>query len=339
MFAAVVKLGSVLLGTGNGSNVEQPPSDTRLVLLAPLNYELIVFLAESSEMRVSTITVPDLAPGVCAFGADSLFEAVRQSEVADSYQLDLQSRSMIAPHGVLAIMLSARLLHQKSGRPVELINMEGGVYPYFRRVNLFERGEKWLYTDQPLDEEWSRIPQSPNLLDITFIRSGDIIEIVKHAETIFERWLSEDDLPRLGNIISELCENISRHSRDNWGCLMIQKYELPSKGYVKVCLAFADMGVGIRGSLSTCYPNLPTETIGCLTAAVAGVSSRGIGAAGQGLGTASDTARRSGGHLILRSHNAAFWLRSNDTMEKPDLAYIPGTQISVEFRAPLSKAA
>ena len=291
--------------------------------------------------HILILPVPNLSVGCCALGVEQLFRSVVNAEVADTYQLDFQNKALpLAPAGVLAIIVSARMLFARCNSVVELVNIDPRVHSYLHRIQLFERANNWLATEQSLAACWDKIPQSPNVLDVTFLNSSEnIIPTVEHAEAIFERWLPDDELPNLGVIISELCANICRHSTDNWGCLLIQKYEPPSLGYAKVCLAFADLGVGIRGSLATCHPNLPPQTIGCLKAAMNGRSARGIQAIGTGLSGTTRIARKNGGHLILRSHDAALWMRAGDELSKTDLVFIPGAQLAVEFRAPLRQAA
>lgn len=288
----------------------------------------------TAAVQIYTIPLPDLAPNVVASNAEILFHKVNNSLDADSYVLDLRNQVCVCPYGVLCVLHIARVLSERSGRRVEIIGVPQKVYSYLHRVGLFEKGALWLTCSQSLEKEWSRISDSPNVLDIAFIQNDlDVINIVKHAENIFAHWLSDDEVGFLTTILSELCRNVYKHSTDANGCVIAQKYEMT--GYVKVCVGVADLGVGIRRSLANAHDNLPSSESECLQAAVSGLSARGVGQIGTGLSSAANIAHRNGGHVLLRSHTGSLLLRPGRAVAQDNQPFLSGTQLSIEFRAPL----
>jgi len=288
-------------------------------------------------VQIHTISLPDLTSDGATISAELLFRKANNAPDADGYALDLTNQSCICPDGVLAVLHIARVLSARSGRRVEIVGVPQKVHSYLHRVGLFEKGASWLNCSQALKEEWSRVSDSPNVLDIAFIRSNlDILAVVKHAENIFTRWLPNDDeVGHLITILSELCTNIHKHSTDANGCVIAQKYEMTSSDYVKVCVGVADLGIGIRQSLSRAHTNLPLSESGCLVAAVDGLSARGAGETGTGLSSAAGIARLNGGHLTLRSHTGRLTLGPSQTVAKDNQPFLGGTQLAIEFRAPL----
>jgi len=267
--------------------------------------------------------------------AEILFRKANSAPDADGYALDLKHQVCICPYGVLAVLHLARVLSERSGKHVEVVGVPSTVHSYLHRVGLFEKGASWLNCSQTLEYEWSRVADSPNVLDITFVQGwGDVTDVVTRVENIFSRWLSDDEVGHLITILSELCTNIHKHSTDANGCVIAQKYEMNSSDYVKVCVGVADLGIGIRRSLSQAHANLPAGESACLQAAVNGLSARGVGRIGTGLSNAAKIAHRHGGHLLLRSHTARLILRPNKIEPLDKQPFFAGTQLAIEFRAP-----
>jgi hypothetical protein len=252
--------------------------------------------------------------------------------------LDARAVSFVRPYGAIALVIAARLLSERSGRPVQLENLDNEVHLYLQRMNLFEVGRSWLQPTHPLEDEWTRDPQTPNLLELTTIAGpNDVTSIVSAAERVFSHWLMVPNLGSLLSALSELCANVYQHSGDSYGCVLIQKYESHTRGQVLVCLAVEDLGCGIRGSLTERYGDeIGQEPLDYLYAALQGRTARNTGRGGLGLRRVEQIASLEGGHLWLRSETAAILSRGpGQAQGQQNLVSIPGTQVAMEFHAPL----
>lgn len=254
------------------------------------------------------------------------------------YALNLESAGFLKPMGIMALVLTVRQIAEQSGRPVLLVNLDSELLSYLERVSFFDVAGEWLELDGNLPEQrWDRNPQTANLLELTPItNAGDVAKVMERAETIFSRWLHLPNLNSLRKVISELCSNIYQHSGDPHGFVLIQRYQYISRGEVDVVLAAGDLGRGIRGSLAARHPELGKDPLKYIQAAMGGSTSRETGRGGLGLRTVEETIAKEGGYVWLRSETAA--LRSygpNRHYPSTDLAAMLGTQVVVEFRAPL----
>lgn len=269
---------------------------------------------------------------------DNLYSLLH-ARMDDQYTLDMSHVAFLKPMGSTTILLAARHLAEQSGHPVHLINLKPDLQSYLERINLFTVAKDWLQPDEelPAEKRWERNPQTANLLELTPITNADdVVKVMERAEAIFSRWLQLPNLGSLLKVISELCSNIYQHSGDPHGFVMIQRYRVVSRHEVDVVLAAGDMGRGIRDSLAAKYPELGDEPLNYIHAAMDGRTSRHTGRGGLGLRTVEETIAKEGGYVWLRSETAA--IRSfgpNRRYPFTDLAPMPGTQVVVEFRAPL----
>jgi hypothetical protein len=240
--------------------------------------------------------------------------------------------------GLMALVLSARQIADQSGHPVILVNLYNELLSYLERVNLFDVAGQWIELDGSLPvQRWDRNPHTANLLELTPItNAGDVAKVMERAETIFSRWLHLPNLNSLLKVISELCSNIYQHSGDPYGFLLIQRYQYSSQDEAKVILAVGDLGQGIRGSLAARHPELGDDPLKYIQAAITGSTSRDSGRGGLGLRTVEETIAKEGGYVWLRSETAALQSHGpNRHYSFNNITPMPGTQVVVEFRAPL----
>jgi hypothetical protein len=255
-----------------------------------------------------------------------------------SLLLDFSATNFIKPAGIIALMLISQYVAQTSGQPIQITNLETDLLAYLERVNFFKVAKQWVQLEGELPEQqWDRNPQTANLLELTPITNAvDVAMVIERAEAIFFRWLQLPNLGSLLKVISELCSNVYQHSGDPHGFIMIQRYRVVSRNEVDVVVAVGDMGRGIRGSLATKHPEFGDDPLDYIQAAMEGSTSRHTGRGGLGLRTVEETVAKEGGYVWLRSETAA--IRSygpNRRYPFTDLATMPGTQVVVEFRAPL----
>jgi len=286
--------------------------------------------------EVETISVPNiLSDNVQAI--ETFYAVIDAAPPAQRYVFDMRAVGFVKPYGVIALVAAARRLSRLSGWPVRLDNLDGKVHAYLRRMNLFDVGSDWLQPAQPLDEEWARNPYTLNLLELTTITgSDDAMSVISQTRRIFSRWLRVSNLGSLLTVLSELCTNIYTHSGDSRGCALIQKYEATTRGQVNVCLAVGDLGCGIRRSLADRHGEFGRDSLDYLQAAMRGKTSRSTGRGGLGLRRVEQIAGSEGGYLWLRSETAAIFSRGPHRAQgRSGLINVPGTQVAVEFHAPL----
>lgn len=108
------------------------------------------------------------------------------------------------------------------------------------------------------------------------------------------------------------------------------------RGRVDVCLAVGDLGCGIRGSLAARHGEFGEDPLDYLQAAMGGKTARSTGRGGLGLRRVEQIAGSEGGYLWLRSETAAILSRGpRKAQGRGELISVPGTQVAVEFHAPL----
>ena len=287
-------------------------------------------------MEAVILRVPNVLRGNTQ-AIERFYSIIESAPPADQYTLDVGTMSFVKPYGVIALIIAARCLSGRSGRPVLLENLADQVHSYLHRMNFFKVGSDWLQPTDTLGEEWDRNPQTSNLLELTVMTGPkDVEAVISRAESIFSHWLMVPNLGSLLTVLSELCANIYQHSEDRYGCVLIQKYESLTRGQVIVNLAVGDLGCGIRGSLVARHGEIGQEPLDYLYEALRGRTARHTGRGGLGLRRVEQIASSEGGHLWLRSETAAILSRGpGQAQGQRNLVSIPGTQVAVEFHAPL----
>ncbi len=252
--------------------------------------------------------------------------------------LDMSQVSFIRPYGVIALLCVARNYHEQTHETLTLRNLQPRVHQYLERVDLFKVGGDYLRADRNLDETWDRKQPNPKLLELTPVSSANgVFTVIGQAERIFSYWLQVSNLHSLISVLSELCSNAYQHSGAPPGFVMIQTHEAVTKGQARVRLAICDMGIGVPGSLEKRFGPLGETPLDYLLIAMGGKTSRGTGRGGLGLRIVEKTVGESGGWMWLRSQTAALITDGNGYLTTyRDLPYIPGTQVAVEFHAPLN---
>ena len=285
-----------------------------------------------------------VVPNLLNHGVDEVEQFYAALDVlppAAQYGFDLSQIDFIRPYGVIALMTAIRRLAAQSERPVLLLNLSDQVYFYLHRMDFFQIGAQWCRPDRIVASgEWSRDPATMNLLELSPIGGADDVgRVIERTERIFSRWLLVANLRSLLNVLSELCSNIYQHSADPVGYALIQKYNSVKRERVTVRLAVGDAGQGVRGSLAARYSDIGQAPLDYLWAALQGRTARENGRGGLGLRLVEQIVGSEGGQLWLRSESAAILSRGPGAAQgMSGLTPLPGTQIAVEFYAPLPQA-
>jgi hypothetical protein len=268
-------------------------------------------------------------------GVEALYSAVSSAEQRTRYVFDMRRVRFLEPSGVTALLSCARHCYTASGHRTMLINLNEQLFPYLERMNLFEIGEPWLVPIGNIGERWNRSSYTGNLLELTQIKCADDVEaVVERAHRIFAPCLTSDELGSLLSVLSELCSNVFEHSNDPYGCALIQKYHSEQRNQSKVCLSVGDMGRGIRSTLVQRHGEFGHEPLDYIRAAMNGMTSRLSGKGGTGLQRVREIAVAHKGYVSLRSESASIADRGQNRIEdQTNLAFIPGTQVTVEMRS------
>ncbi len=266
--------------------------------------------------------------------AEAFYAAALRSR---SGTLDLSDVTFIRPYGIVALVCAARMHTAQTDEPLRLCHLQSRVHQYLERIDLFRVAGDYLRADAPLSETWDRSQPKPKMLELTPISGEqDVFHVIVQAERIFRYWLHKRNLGNLLGVLSELCSNVYQHSRDPYGMVMIQTHEAVQKEQVRVRVAIADMGIGVRGSLEARFGILGTAPLDYLRAAMGGKTARHTGRGGLGLRIVEQTVGAGGGYMWLRSETAALLTDGAGTVRTwKNLPHVPGTQVAVDFHAPL----
>jgi hypothetical protein len=292
-----------------------------------------MFMSIEQERRAVTIQIPEsLKYGIT--GVEDLYNTVANSPRSSRYVFDMKGVTFIEPCGVIGLLSAARHCSALSGNRVIVVNLNEQLFPYLERMDLFKVGEPWLTPIGSVGERWSRSSCPVKLLELTRIAGPDDVEaVVERAERIFAPCLTEDELGSLLSVLSELCSNVFEHSYDLDGCALIQKYHSEQRHQSKVCLSVGDMGRGIRANLVARHGEFGGEHLDYIRAAMNGMTSRASGKGGTGIQRVRGIAAAHQGYVCLRSETAALSDHGHKIQPSRNLAFVAGTQVSVELRS------
>lgn len=246
---------------------------------------------------------------------------------------DLSKIKFLGPYDVIGLVTCARLITQKQGHPVQLVDANANILHYLTRINVFTTASQWLLQPETPFQTNNVTPKhSDHLLELTAIhQETDIFDIVQRVRQICLP-LQVANLEKILRILSELCQNAFEHSGDNHSMAMVQRYLRPAQGKSEVQIAICDMGKGVRQSLLDCHGPFASTTLDYLQAALAGKSARASGRGGLGLRSIEQIIAEDGGALWFRSENASILSHApTKRRENNNLALIPGTQVVVKL--------
>lgn len=271
---------------------------------------------------------------------------LRASGARGMLQLDLSHVAFVRADGVLALLAAGRLWHGWTGEIALLSNISPSVHAYLERTDLF--ATPWLSAESELAPmlRYSRSDQSRTMLEVTAISAEpeqnacDVTQALLCAQRIVTSWFTAApaSVDGLLTILAALAENIT-HSGDV-GHVIIQRYQDAARRPLgsRVVLSIADLGVGIEASLRH-NPAIARERLvrgsEFIRAALRpGVTSR-AGVGGAGLARVQDIVTDWHGELYIRSHSSSLLLSPRGSVDRDDLAPMPGTHITISARGAL----
>lgn len=281
------------------------------------------------------ISIPNVL-GADYSSIERFYDKIIAAPSAKQYKIDLHHVSFMVPYGVVALVNGVRLLRSRSKNGVELINIQPQVHSYLERVDFFADAFNSGFCKCDPENIWGRSGNSMTILELKLLHDEETLDTVtRRARTIFTSHIGKTAGALVVMVLSELCTNVLLHSGDLLGTILIQKCSLPHDPHSTcVRVAVGDLGCGIKTTLERKHSHL-NNPARAIKAAFDGVSSRDSERSALGLRSVAQLAAERGGHIWIRSENAALLHSSCSPERISRVSYVPGTQVAVEFRAPV----
>jgi hypothetical protein len=256
--------------------------------------------------------------------------------------LDARHVRWVDPGGLLALLSTARMLHDRDGvRPRVQLPEQSDVQGYMARMGFFRAAEAWCDWDRQPPRRASR--DSEVLLEITDITTNSDVHAVvdrvqRSAGTILTRTLHYPitAVVQFSVILSEVCQNVLEHAEaPGWVCAQAYNWQRRLGRHVLI-VAVSDLGRGFRGSLADEHSARVGDRWGDATALEAafihGLTRFPDTGRGQGIQQMRKQVRKWNGGMSIRSGTA----RISDVPDWDDapplqegLAAFPGAHIQL----------
>ncbi len=129
----------------------------------------------------SLFQVPDVL-GIAPQNTEDLFRESSSFGFDKPICFDMTNVRFIKPYGAIALVMILRRLAVISQQKISIMNIRPDVLKYLERMDFFTIAGSWVESNQLPDEQWSRNPHSPNLLELTVISSQeDVTRVVTRA--------------------------------------------------------------------------------------------------------------------------------------------------------------
>lgn len=245
--------------------------------------------------------------------------------------IDLGRARFIDPYGTVCLVMLARALHSPARQVAYVLPNDDAAQRFLTAMGATEQIAQYGQL-RNLTRMHGTTRSDFSGLGLTAIQgSTDVNAVIGRFFALArgELGYGPGDLADSAKIVSELCNNIKDHSQD-WGLATVQLYRDRS-GRRFVSIGVADLGVGIRHSLSQHRPdvaNWPHQQ--AIEQALSGLSSRPAGG-GLGLSSVREIVRRCAGHLAVRSGDAKVQVTAGKTTKALRVAHFAGTQVGLSF--------
>lgn len=251
--------------------------------------------------------------------------------------LNFQDVAWITPSGLLTLTLITRYWLQNS-RVIVFKEVSSNILAYLERVDFFRTFPEGVALSPFCKsfEQFKRALHSNQLLEITPLPSVSLLNaqaqalLLRRAKGVLMNSFAEKakSVEKLLTIIAEIAGNIP-HSQKEGYCAM-QTYVRDRRAIIH--MAIADLGIGIRGSLSqTQSSELSTDLDFIQYALKPGTTSK-METRGLGLTGVYDSIKGLSGLFRIRSGTASVLLQGGTRKTFENLFYVPGTQVEIIVR-------
>ncbi|MCE5196123.1 MAG: hypothetical protein LLG09_03200 [Negativicutes bacterium] len=250
--------------------------------------------------------------------------------------LSLRDLEFIDPFGLVLTLSYLRYLAMVVERVALYLPQNDQVLTYLQRSGFL--GEAAKYASLVPSQRLHFLPSSgdePWLIPLTVLRqeedvAGLVMMMMKNMQRMLqngEKSLSRDQL-QICTLLSEVCQNVPQHSGD-FGIVAAQSYRSKKTGGRSIHFAIADLGIGLRGSLSVRHPvrDWPDEAV-IRYALQPGVSGTNETGRGLGLTQVVKALEHLNGVFYLRSGNGLYVQNQFRHVYYP-CGFFPGVQVSL----------
>lgn len=259
-----------------------------------------------------------------------------QPQTGSNNVLSLRDLEFIDPFGLVLTLSYLRYLSMVVERINLYLPQKDQVLYYLQRSGFLSEAEKYatLIPSQRL-HFLQHNGEEPWLIPITVMKQEEdvadlVVMMMKNMQRMLqngEKGLSRDQL-QICTLLSEVCQNVPQHSGD-FGMVAAQAYRIKQTGGRSIHFAIADLGIGLRGSLSVHHPVRDWSDEAVIRYALQlGVS--GTNEAGRGLGLTQvvKALERMNGTFYLRSGNGLY-VQNNFREFYYPCGFFPGVQVSL----------
>ncbi|WP_423223148.1 ATP-binding protein [Candidatus Amarolinea aalborgensis] len=277
--------------------------------------------ALSSGDRFNSVTFDRLLTGITQRAPEPQREIV----------IDLSGVRFMDPYGMVCLVMLARSLQRQDHPVAFVLSRDSDAWQFGHSMGFHD--QLALYsTLRNTGRTRSAAHRDAYGLGLTPIQaSTDVALVVGRFLELAraELGFSVGDLIDSAKIVSELSSNVKDHSRD-LGLAAAHLYR-DRQGRRYVSIGVADMGIGIRQSLSQRHAEAGHWTHAQAVAqALEGLSSRATGG-GLGLSSVRQLVRRYQGRLSLRSGDAKLQLSADKQPQALHVAFFAGAQVGISF--------
>lgn len=280
-------------------------------------------------------------PNLTAVTMDTVFaEAAalgygRSDGGVEKLRLILEDVKFIDPYGLVGLWCVLRYLKRRHHAVVVIPPSDPVLQGYLRRMNFPAVTSNIAALERNVGGRGSTGP-SDVLLEMTPIeQQADVEQVIRNVlgriRRILERELGygERDVTAFCTVLAEACTNICDHSEDT-GVVAAQRYTQRG-GPRYVVVGVADLGIGIRQSLATRYPQAARWShiqaiVNALQKEYSRHPDRGLG-----LLMVAKIVGEYRGSLHLRSGDARLYLRHR--ARRLAAGPFPGTQLAISLSA------
>lgn len=258
-----------------------------------------------------------------------------QPKIGMKQAVSLRDLQFIDPFGMMMLLSYIRYLSMVLDRVWVYLPRNEKVLQYLNRsgflreiapfaslipnlpISYLERDEIWLIPVQVFREE----DDVPALVQL-FIQS--IQKLMQSEQQPLTR-----DQRLFCTLLSELCQNIPQHSRDR-GYIAVQSYRGQTSREIHIALA--DLGIGLRGSLSQNHPVQHWSEVEVLHFALQqGTSASNELGRGHGLANVVKSLQPFQGKFYLRSGSGLLSIRQGKETYQ-DTNFFPGVQVGLVLK-------
>jgi len=277
--------------------------------------------ALSSGDRFNSVTFDRLLTGITQRAPEPQREIV----------IDVSGVRFMDPYGMVCLVMLARSL-QRQDHPVAFVLSRDSDALQFGHSMGFHDQLALYSTLRNTGRTRSAAYGGAHGLGLTPIQASTDVSLVvgRFLELArAELGFSVGDLIDSAKIVSELSSNVKDHSHD-LGLAAAHLYR-DRQGRRYVSIGVADMGIGIRKSLSQRHAEAGHWTHAQAVAqALEGLSSRATGG-GLGLSNVRQIVRRYQGRLSVRSGDAKLQLSADKQPQALHVAFFAGAQVGISF--------